>query len=86
MLTVLFNNLLAIYLLEKDKGGKGVCDRTGLTGWQVKVASAYKGIWKAEELRCICIVINDVVSGLKMGRYEEDTAIEYVLMRLLYGA
>lgn len=77
-LTVLYNNIRAIMLLQVDKGGQGVCDRTGLTSYQVSLAKEHLGNYTVGELTSFLRKIRDVEKGIKNGTIEQALAIDYV--------
>lgn len=82
MLSVLYNNAKAV-LQVQSCNGKDISKTTGLTGWQIKCAKPHVGKYYNGELVSMMRLIQDLESGIKSGRYEEQFVMPYLLAEIL---
>lgn len=82
MLSVLYNNAKAV-LQVQSCNGKDISKTTGLTGWQIKCAKPHVGKYYNGELVSMMRLIQDLESGIKSGRYEEQFVMSYLLAEIL---
>jgi len=75
-----FRNLL---LLKNDGGGKGVCERTGLTGWLVSRAIQFDPNFSIEECEKNLLFLQDVEMQYKTGGVEQGIVLDYILAEVL---
>ena len=75
-----FKNML---LLKNDGGGKGVCDRTGLTSWQVKCAIDFDKYYNIDECERNLLLLQDTEVKIKTGGLTPDIALDYILAEIL---
>lgn len=83
ILSVLYNNMRAMLLVQSAGAGEGICDRTGLTPFQVKLAKEKIGQYNIGELVNSIMKIREVEKGIKTGAIEQDMSIDYVLTQVL---
>lgn len=79
ILSLLYNNFRSILIVQLAGNVKGICEYTGLTPWQVKLAKEKMGIFNKQELLNILHEIRFTEKGIKIGQVEEPVAIDYVL-------
>lgn len=75
-----FKNLV---LLKNDGGGKGVCDRTGLTSWQIKCAIDFDKYFNIDECERNLLLLQDTEVKIKTGVLTPDIALNYILAEIL---
>ena len=75
-----FKNMV---LLKNDGGGKGVCDRTGLTSWQVKCAIDFDKYFNIDECERNLLLLQDTEVKIKTGVLTPDIALNYILAEIL---
>lgn len=80
LLRASFRNLV---LLKNDGGGKGVCDRTGLTGWQVKCAVEVDEYFNIDECENILLFLQETERKIKTGALDINVALRYLLAEIL---
>ena len=82
MLSVLYNNAKAVLQVQVCKSSD-IGKSTGLTGWQIKNAQKHKGIYRNGELVKLLRLIHEIQKGIKIGKYDEDMVMDYVLVNTL---
>lgn len=84
IISLLYTNFRSMLLVQSSgDSGPGICDRTGLTAWQVKLAKEKMGHYNvAELLNCMCI-IRSIEKGIKTGAVDQDKAIDILLVQVL---
>lgn len=83
MLTVLYNNAKAVLQVQSCSNTGDIVKTTGLTPWQVKNADKHVGRYKTSELVRMLRLIRDCEKGIKIGKYEEQYVMEYILTEVL---
>ena len=83
MLTVLYNNAKAVLQIQSCKNTNNLSQTTGLTQWQINNASKHVGKYKIGELVNILRLVRECEKGIKIGRYEEQFVMEYILAEVL---
>lgn len=76
-----FRNLLSVQGLGKNKKDAG--KRTGLSGWEVKQVFNCIGGYNIKELERNMLLCQDVESGLKLGKYDDSLALDYIVTMCL---
>lgn len=76
-----FRNLLAYQGLGSNK--KGALERTGMTKGELYGCSKNVGGYSISEVKRNMLICQKVESGIKMGRIDEDIALEYVVLSCL---
>lgn len=82
MLSVLYQNAKAVLQVQSCKSGD-TAKATGLTAWQIKNATNHKGKYTIGELVNMISLIQTIESGIKIGKIDEDVAIDYLLVNVL---
>lgn len=83
VLSLLFQNFRNVLIAQTDPGGKGVQDRTGLPPFLFFKAKKNSGHFSNDGLEKILAFLKDVEQGIKIGKYEEEIAVELVLANIL---
>lgn len=83
ILSVLYTNMRSMLLVQSAGAGEGICDRTGLTPFQVKLAKEKMGQYNVGELVGSLMKIRNVEKGIKTGAIEQDISIDYILTKVL---
>ena len=85
MLSVLYNNAKAVLQVQSclGVGINDVTKTTGLTPWQINNARKHLNRYRDGELVNIMRLIRECEKGIKIGRYEEQFVIEYILVNVL---
>lgn len=81
LLTNLYNGTKQLLQVQSYKGDK-LAESTGLTPFQIKLASERKGYYSNGDLVYFMRKLREVEKGLKVGEIEEHVAIPYVLVSL----
>ena len=76
-----FHNMLMVMDLGSNK--KDASKRTGLTPFQVGQATKNIGGYKREEVKRALFIIQDVESGIKTGKYDMKTAMQYAILEIM---
>lgn len=80
LLTASFRNLV---LLKNDGGGKGVCERTGLTGWQIKCAIEVDEYFNIDECEKLLLFLQETEVKIKTGVLSPEITLDYILAEIL---
>lgn len=80
LLRASFRNLV---LLKNDGGGKGICERTGMTGWQVKCAIEVDEYYNIDECENILLFLQDTEVKIKTGVLDPNIIVDYLLAEIL---
>lgn len=83
ILSILYTNYRNLLMIQGTDKGAGISERTGLTPWQVRLASSKSGIWSQSKIKSILKILQDCESGVKNGKYDERTAIEVAMEGIL---
>ena len=82
MLSVLYTNAKAVLQVQTYNGNE-ITKATGLTGWQIKNAKPHVGKYDKHQLIYIVELIQEIESGIKTGRMEDEFAMQYLLTHIL---
>ena len=82
ILTVLYNNIKATLQVQSCQSSD-VAKSTGLTGWQIMNAKKHLNNYSNGELVSAMRIIQEVESGIKTGKIDDDISVEYVLANVL---
>lgn len=86
VLSLLYGNFRNILSVQLAGNVNGICEFTGLTPFQVKLAKEKLGIFSKEELVSIIKTVRKAEKGIKTGLIEEPIAVKYVLTQIFKGA
>lgn len=81
--SLLYTNFRSLMIYLNDGGGQGVCDRTGLSMWQIKGCGLSSKHYKALEAEVITEFLHKCEMGLKTGSVPTDNFVEYLLVNIL---
>jgi DNA polymerase III delta subunit len=82
VLSLLYGNFRNILSVQLAGNAPGICEFTGLTPFQVKLAKDKLGIFTKEELINIIKTVRKVEKGIKIGWIDETIAIRYLLTQI----
>lgn len=83
ILSVLYKNLRAQYVVAMDGGGAGITERTGLNGFQVKLALEKGNAYSTEQLYEAIKVVREAEKGIKTGVIDAEYAVLYSMIKIL---
>lgn len=84
VLSVLYNGFKQILMVQGlGPDRRDVVKRTGLTAWQVRMATDKKGYYTISELVNALKVIRYVEKGIKTGQIDDDISLEYVIANIM---
>lgn len=83
IISLLYTNFRSMLIVQNDSGASGICERTGLTPWQVKLAKEKIGAYTTGELLAAVRAIRFVEKGIKIGTVEQAIAVDTLLVQLL---
>ena len=79
LLSNLFNSARQLFQVQACGSGKDMSAITGLTPFQIKLASGRKGYSSNERLLELMRLTREAETGIKTGGIEDTVAVEYVL-------
>ena len=79
LLSNLYNSTKQLLQVQSFKGDGKITDATGLTPFQVKLASERKGKNSTGDLIYLMRLVRDTEKGIKTGAIEESMAMPYIL-------
>lgn len=79
LLSNLYNSTKQLLQVQSFKGDGKITEATGLTPFQVKLASERKGRNSTGDLIYLMRLVRDAEKGIKTGAIEEQMAMEYIL-------
>ena len=79
LLSNLYNSTKQLLQVQSFKGDGKITEATGLTPFQVKLASERKGRNSTGDLIYLMRLIRDTEKGIKTGAIEEQMAVPYIL-------
>jgi DNA polymerase III delta subunit len=83
IISLLYTNFRSMLLVQSAGAGADITKRTGLTGWQVKLAKE-KGVhYSIGELVKAIRTIRETEKGIKTGMIEQVMAIDYILANVM---
>lgn len=82
-LTLLYNNIRQILMVQGLGDNKDVASRTGLTGYQVKLAMEKMGRYNIRHLVDSLRIITNIDKGIKSGELDSSRAAELALCMIL---
>lgn len=80
LLSNLYNSTKQLLQVQSFKGDGKITEATGLTPFQVKLASERKGRNSTGDLIYLMRLIRDTEKGIKTGAIEEQMALPYILV------
>lgn len=80
LLSNLYNSTKQLLQVQSFKGDGKIVDATGLTPFQVKLASGRKGKNSIGDLIYLMRLVRDTEKGIKTGTIEESMAMHYILV------
>jgi DNA polymerase III delta subunit len=83
VISLLYSNFRSMLLVQSAGNGEGICDRTGLTAWQVKLAKEKIGQYGTEELVHCVRTIRSIEKGIKTGTVDQEMAVDVLLVQVL---
>lgn len=83
LLGCLLQAFRGLVLLKNDGGGKGVCERTGLTPWQVRCAIQADSNFSIDECENNLLFLQDLDVKIKTGIIEPGMVLNYILAEIL---
>lgn len=72
-----------LVLLKNDGGGKGLCERTGLTPWQARCAIQIDSNFSIDECENNLLFLQDLDVKIKTGIIDINLALKYLLAEIL---
>lgn len=82
-ISVLYNNVRSILLVQSAGSTKDITAKTGLTVWQAKQVEAYKNTYASSELVRMLRVIRETEKDIKTGQMDSALALDYILTNIL---
>lgn len=82
LLSVLYNNFKQVLQVQSCKSSD-ISKSTGLTGWQIKCTKEHIGHYSNKEIVRAMRLIQEVESGIKTGKIDDDISMQYVLVNVL---
>ena len=83
IISLLYNNIRMMLLVQSSGDTNDICGRTGLTQWQVNVTKQKGQRYSVSELVRALRTIRETERGIKTGTMESEMAVDYILVNLL---
>lgn len=83
LFSLLYSNFRQLLMVQGLDSKQNIADRTGLTGFQVKLAIERSGIYTLSQIVKALEVLQDMDTGIKTGAIEADIAAELALCMIL---
>lgn len=83
IISVLYNNIRQMMLVSGAGNCSNICEKTGLTSYQVNYAKQKGNNYTLEELVYALRVIREAERGIKIGTMEASMAVDYILVNIL---
>lgn len=82
IITVLYSNFKRVLQVQVCES-KDICECTGLTPWEVKLAKKTLNCWQSEDLVFFLKTLQRLETALKTGEVEEGTALDLLMVSIL---
>ena len=82
LLSNLFNSAKQVLQVQSYSGNGKITESTGLTPFQVKLASGHKNVYSNGDLVYLMRLVRNAEKGIKTGEIEDSMAVPYVLVNL----
>ena len=82
LLSNLFNSAKQVLQVQSFSGEGKITESTGLTPFQVKLASGHKNVYSNGDLVYLMRLVRNAEKGIKTGEIEDTMAVPYVLVNL----
>ena len=82
IISVLYSNFKRVLQVQACQG-RDICEETGLTSWDVKLARQTVGTWQISDLVFFLRKLQEVEQGIKTGEIDEDVSLDYLLAVIL---
>jgi DNA polymerase III delta subunit len=84
VISLLYSNVRAMLLVNSFRPGEhDLSNKTGLTGWQIKLAKEKGNHYSLKQLVSALKTINWTEQGIKTGKIESSMAMYYILCKIL---
>ena len=82
IITVRYSNFKRVLQVQVCES-KDICECTGLTPWEVKLAKKTLNCWQSEDLVFFLKTLQRLETALKTGEVEEGTALDLLMVSIL---
>lgn len=82
VISLLYNNFRSVLLVQSAGSRENLTQKTGLTPWQIKLASDKVGNYSVSELINTIRLLRETEKGIKTGAIEQDMAVDYLLVNI----
>ena len=82
IISVLYTNFKRVLQYQVAES-RDICQETGLTPFDVKLAKQSAGAWKSEDLVYFLKTLQRLEQGIKQGEVEESSALDLMMVSLL---
>lgn len=83
VISILYTNMKSMLLVQSAGQCNDLGKRTGLTGWQIKLAKEKGNRYSINELVRAIRLIRETEKGIKTGGIEAGMALDYIMINLL---
>lgn len=83
VIALLYNNIRSMLLIQGSDDAYNLTEKTGLTGWQIKMVKEKIGAYSVGELVSALKIIRQAEKGIKIGTIDQEIAVDYLLVNLL---
>lgn len=82
VISVLYSNFKRVLQYQVAES-KDICQETGLTPFDVKLAKQTAGAWRSEDLVFFLKVLQRIEQGIKQGEVDESIALDFLMVSIL---
>ena len=83
LFSLLYSNFRQLLMVQGLGSKENIADRTGLTGFQVKLALERSGIYRLSEIMKNLEILQEMDTGIKTGMVESEIAAELALCLMM---
>ena len=83
VISLIYNNFRSMLLVQSAGNSKDLSSRTGLTGWEIKLAKEKGQRYQIGELVRALRIIRETEKGIKTGKIEMGIALDYIMVMIL---
>lgn len=82
VVSLLFRAFKNLLIVDSDSG-KGICERTGITPWEIRNATAWRGNYTTTEILQALKFLQAVDEKIKFGKLDVDLALDYIFAGII---
>lgn len=85
LISLMYTAVRTMMILNVEDNGKGICERTGLTSWNIAQVTRFKHKYDYEQCVELMRTLRKIEQGIKTGKFQENYVIDYILASIYGG-